>query len=108
VRLAGEIAFARRYTNGDLRLAVVKGTNAVAAVGAWELRSAGPVAMEVKGMAVEGESSGDAHDAIVALPAAYGVAMTTVDGKPVACKQEGNRMTIALPAGAHAFTIQGK
>jgi hypothetical protein len=108
VRLAGEIAFARRYTNGDVRLAVVKGTNAVAALGPWELRSSGPVAMEVEGTAVSGESSGEAHTAQITLPPAYGAAVVTLDGKGMRATRDHDLLTIEIPAGHHIFTVQEK
>jgi hypothetical protein len=108
VRLAGEIAFVRRYTNGDVRLAVVKGMNAAAAVGSWELQSSGPVAVTIKGTAVEVESSGDAHAAKLTLPPAISTAAVTLDGKPLKSRREGNRLTISLPHGSRDCVVGGK
>jgi hypothetical protein len=105
VRLAGEIAFARRCTNGLIRLAVVKGANGMAALGPWELRSGEPAAMEVKGKAVSGVSSGGSHDVQVVLPPNYGPALTTLDGGSVSGVREGSRLTVSIPAGDHVFSI---
>lgn len=106
--LAGEIAFARRYANGDLRLAVVKGANTAATLDAWTLRSSGPVAIEIKGLTVSGESSGAAHAAQITLPPAFEKITVTLDDKPAQSKREGNRLTIALPDGNHTFMIKTK
>jgi len=108
VRLAGEIAFARRYTDGGIRLAVVKGAEATAAVGPWELRSNGPVAVAVKGKAVTGESSGEAHVVQIALPPTYGTAVVTLDGKPIAARRNKGLLALDVPAGPHRFAINEK
>lgn len=108
VRLSGEIAFARRCSNGDLRLAVIKGMDATAVSGPWELRSSGAVAIEVKGTVVSGESSGVAHDARIGLPPDYGAAVVMLDGKPATGKREGNVLSIVIPGGAHVFKITPK
>ncbi len=108
VRLSGEIAFVRRYTNGDVRLAIVKGPEALAALGPWEIKSSGPVAIHVRGKVLEGEGSGDAHDVQLVLPPDFGSPEVMLDGKPAKAKREGNALTIALPDGAHLFTVTGK
>ncbi|MHB9131637.1 MAG: hypothetical protein ACYDBB_11185 [Armatimonadota bacterium] len=104
VQLAGEIAFARKYQDGALRLAVLRGLCAVK-IGDWLLSSNEPVSIEVKGKQVTGESSGEAHAVQITLPPASGTAVVTLDGKPVKVKQAQNLLTLDLPAGAHAFTI---
>ncbi|MHB9024147.1 MAG: hypothetical protein ACYC7E_08220 [Armatimonadota bacterium] len=108
VEVSGEIAFARKYTIGVLSLAVLKGAGAVATQGAWGVRSDGPVALTVLGARVEGESSGVAHTAQIALPASFGTAKVTLDGKAITVKQEKNLLTIDLPAGNHTFKITMK
>jgi hypothetical protein len=108
VRLSGEVAFARRYTRGDLRLAVIKGAGASAAESPWSLRSDGPVALSIQGTTIEGESSGAEHAAQIPLPPAYGVALATLDGKPFDIKREGDLLTLLLPAGYHTLTIKPK
>ncbi|MHB9131636.1 MAG: hypothetical protein ACYDBB_11180 [Armatimonadota bacterium] len=105
VQLTGEVAFARRYTNGNLRLAVLKGAGAKAAQGVWVVQSDGPVAITIKGKAVDGESSGVAHTVQITLPPTYGTAVVTLDGKPVKAKQVQSLLTLDLPAGVHVFTI---
>ena len=106
VRLAGEIAFARRYAKGEVRLAVVKGSNAVAALGQWELSSDGPTAIAIAGNDVEGESSGEAHTVQLGLPPAYGAVVVTSDNQPLAAQRENDLLSIAMPSGHHRFTIR--
>ncbi|MHB9024159.1 MAG: hypothetical protein ACYC7E_08280 [Armatimonadota bacterium] len=109
VRLTGEVAFARRYTKGAIRIAVLKGTDASAACGSWEVRSSGPVAIDVTPAGeIIGESSGDAHTVQVTLPPTFGTAEVSLDDKEIATKQEKNLLTIGLPAGNHAFAIHLK
>ncbi|MHB9025222.1 MAG: hypothetical protein ACYC7E_13805 [Armatimonadota bacterium] len=108
VQISGEIAYARRYTTGVLRLAVLKGVGASATHGAWSVRSDGPVALTVFGARVEGESSGEAHTAQITLPAAFGTAKVILDGNVVTAKQEKSLLTINLPGGYHTFTISMK
>ena len=105
-RLAGEIALARRYANGDVRLAVVKGTNAMASLGPWELRSSGPTAIEITAAGgLVGESSGDAHTACITLPPDHRAAGVALDGKPMAAQRDGIHLVLSLPAGPHSFSI---
>ncbi|MHB9023912.1 MAG: hypothetical protein ACYC7E_07000 [Armatimonadota bacterium] len=106
VELTGQVAFARLQANGILRLAVVKSAAAVQLP--WGLRSDGPTAISIKGTTVEGESSGDAHTAIIALPPTYGTAVVTLDGKPFEARREKSLLTLDLPAGYHTFTIKTK
>jgi hypothetical protein len=108
VRLSGEVAFARRYTRGVLRLAVIKGDGASAAQPPWSLRSDGPVAISIQGTTVEGESSGDAHAAQIGLPPASGAVLVTLDGEPLDVKRERDLLTLSLPAGYHTLTIKSK
>ncbi len=107
VRLAGEMAFARRYNDGSLRLALVKAGQA--AWGDWELRGSGPVAVEIRGREVTGESSGEAAQIVVlSLPPAYGEAVVTLDGKSPAVSQQGREVTLTLPPGSRGFTVRPK
>ncbi|MHB9132832.1 MAG: hypothetical protein ACYDBB_17320 [Armatimonadota bacterium] len=107
VQLAGEVAFARQYLDGKLRLAVIKG-KATAGIGAWVLASDGPTAIEVAGTALTGESSGTAHTAQISMPPAVRAVTVTLDGKPVTAKYENGVLMLDLPAGDHVFTIAGK
>lgn len=106
VTLSGEIALARRTRGGVLRLVVLAGDDASAEAGGFGLRSAGPTAVEITGDTVSGESSGGAHTARVILPAGYGAAVVELDGVAVRGEREGRVLTIALPAGAHRFSIR--
>jgi len=110
MRLEGETAFARRYQDGALRLAVVQG-RCVASIGDWALSGNGPAAIEVKGKQIIGECDGDARVATIALPMAYGTAVVTLDGKrvaAVAAAQEQRILSLDFPKGRHAFTVSGK
>jgi len=106
VSLTGEVAMARVETGGGIRLAVVKG-KAGAAVGEWTLASDGPTAVTVRGKAVIGESSGQAHVATLTLPAKFGPATVTLDGKSVKAPA-GRTIRLELPEGSHRFTVQAK
>jgi hypothetical protein len=101
VKLAGEIAFARRYANGAIRLAVLRG-DAAATLGAYTLRSTGPAAVEIVNGAVTGESSGDAHAIRLTVPTP---GPATLDGKPYTPARDGQTLVFTMPAGYHAFTI---
>lgn len=105
--LSGELVLGRKYNNGKLRLATIK--QGVAAAGDWALNAAGPVAVEINGAEVRGESSGEAAQTVLlALPENYGEAVVTVDGKPVTAVRQGRELKLDLPAGAHVFTVQRK
>lgn len=108
VRLAGEIALARKYRNGAIRLVVMAGVarkGASARAGGWSLTSAGPAAIEIGGGRVIGESSGDAHTAVIAAPRSLTAARVTLDGKPLSATRGARTITIDLPAGDHVFEI---
>ncbi|OPZ83237.1 MAG: hypothetical protein BWY76_02370 [bacterium ADurb.Bin429] len=107
VQLAGEVAFARTYQNGTLRLAVIKGT-ATAGIGAWVLTSDGPTAIEVNGSTLTGESNGAAHTAHIATPPTVHAVTATIDGKPVIVTLSNGVLTLNLPAGSHTFSINGQ
>jgi len=104
--LQGEIALVRRYTDGTIRLAVLKGAGAAAGCGPWRVRSDGPVAISVKGMAVDGETSGAAHTVEISLPPNYGSGIVMLDGKRIEAKPSKNRLTLELPAGYHTFAVR--
>jgi len=104
-RLTGEVVFARRYANGNVRLAVVKGIGSAAALHSWELRSDGPTAIEVQTDAIEGESTGDAHDATLVLPPDWRARDFLLDGKPAELNREPRKLTLKLPEGPHTFRI---
>ena len=108
--LHGEMALARRYDRGGLRLVVMaRGAGAwttSAALGEWGLESDGQVALEITGGLVTGLSRGEPHSAVITLPPRFGAATTLVDGTPIAAVREGRTLTLALPAGAHALSIR--
>jgi hypothetical protein len=105
-RLSGEIALARKYNDGRLRLACVK--SAQAATGDWGLNAPGPAGVEIVGTDLRGESSGDAQKLVLTLSGNYGDALVTVDSKPVSPPRQGRELTLDLPAGTHVFTVQKK
>jgi hypothetical protein len=106
VTLSGEIAMARRTRGGVLRLAVLAGDDASAEIGGYGLRSAGPAAVEIAGDVVSGESSGAAHVVRVTLPGGHGAVVVQLDGVVVSAARDGRVVTIALPAGAHRFSVR--
>ena len=97
--LAGEMALARKYNDGKLRLASIKAGQA--AVGEWKLNSPGPAAVEIAGTDVRGESSGEAQKLVLTLPETYGEALVTLDGKPLA-RDAARAGADAGPAGRGA------
>ncbi|OPZ84390.1 MAG: hypothetical protein BWY76_01858 [bacterium ADurb.Bin429] len=109
VALTGEIAFARRYTNRTLRLVVLKGAGE-AHMNGWKLSANGPTAVEVKNGTLTGESSGDAHEAVITLPAGaeYGQLKATLDDKPFPTQVNGLAVTLRLPAGSHTFSLSSQ
>jgi hypothetical protein len=106
----GEISFARKATDGSLRLAVVKGPNneSTAAIGDWRLESSSPVSLLIRGNSVTGESAGDSHVARITLPPRFSSAVLSVDGTPVDASRQGRELTVNFPAGNHTFSIQRK
>lgn len=107
MQVSGQMACARRYNDGRLRLAVVKAGQA--GLGEWRLSGAGPVAVEVNGRDLRGECSGpEAQSVVLTVPADFGEALVTVDGKIVAVRREGRELTLSLPAGSRRFTVQAK
>ncbi|MHB9134424.1 MAG: hypothetical protein ACYDBB_25410 [Armatimonadota bacterium] len=108
VQLAGEIAFVRKYTGGAIRLAVIKGKDAKAALGEWALSSGGAVSLQINGATITGESDGEAHTATITIPAKLGEVQVLLDGKPVEVKRVGKTVSLQLPAGSHGLVIKGK
>jgi hypothetical protein len=104
-QLRGEIAFARRYTSGEIRLAVVQGADASASLGGITLTSDGPVAIERTRKAISGESSGGAHRAVITLPGSYPTKGATLDDRPLPVTVDGRSLTFELPPGMHRFAI---
>ena len=106
----GEISFARKATDGSLRLAVVKGPNneTGAGIGDWSLESSSPISLLIQGNRVSGESARDSHLAHITLPPHFPAAVVSVDGAPVNASRQGRLLTLNLPAGNHTFTIQPK
>ncbi|MHB9131879.1 MAG: hypothetical protein ACYDBB_12440 [Armatimonadota bacterium] len=104
--LKGEIAFVRKYKNNTLRLAVVKGAEGKAGLGDWSVSSDGPVALEITGKTLTGESTGPAHTAVITLPAGLGDAMVKLDGIVVKAEQDKRTLTIVLPEGEHSFEVK--
>ena len=107
-RVEGEIAFVRRERRGALHLAVLSGARAAAEADGWGLASAGPTSLDVGGgeRGATGESSGPAHTAAITLPGGHGEVVVRVDGAVVEPAREGRTITLALPGGAHRFSIE--
>ena len=105
--ISGKVALAREYKDGTLRLATISGQGCAALRG-WKLASDGPVALEIRGKNIEGESSGDAHTMTITLPAGCGDCAASLDGKAVTVKRDGQTLAIPLPAGYHKLTIKPK
>ncbi|APR80065.1 Hypothetical protein A7982_05412 [Minicystis rosea] len=103
--LAGEIAMARRHRRGAIRLAVMGNGDTSAELDGWGVRSAGPVAMEISGAKASGASSGPAREIVVTLPPSMGEVTVQIDGAPAAGERKGRSLSIAVPAGAHRFTV---
>jgi hypothetical protein len=106
--LRGEICFARKATDGSLRLALVKGpsNDSEAAISEWRLKSSSPVSLLIRGNRVSGESAGDSHLARITLPPRFPSAVASIDGTPVEASRQGREMTVNFPAGNHTFTVQ--
>lgn len=102
----GEVAFARRYADGRLRLATVKGQAARAAAGAWSLEGDAPASLSVAGPMAHGETDGPARTLTIGIPENYGRALVAMDGKPLAARQAGKTLSLNLPGGYHTFVIQ--
>jgi len=105
-RLSGEVVFARKYANGALRLALLRGNDASASLNGWGIASAGTVAVEIAGTTVTGETDGPAQTVTITAPANSGPAAAQLDGKPLAVKRDKDVLTIAIPEGYHAFTVK--
>lgn len=106
--LKGEIAFARRYVGGGVRLAVLKGENATARRGDWGVISSGPCSIEIDGDVVTGESSGGAREVRILLPPNHPPVAVAGNEQVIATRRQGNELKLLLPEGAHQFTIQPK
>ena len=105
MNLQGEIAFARRYANGDLRLATIAG-HCTVRNRAWQLSSDGAVAIDIQGRSVTGESSGEAHDCTIGLPANSSVTNVELDGQPVPLAIVDGKLSLHLPERAHRFAFR--
>jgi hypothetical protein len=104
-RLRGEVAMVRSYEDGRLRLAVLKGENALASAKDWGLESSGATAVEIRNREIRGESSGEKHVVELKLPDGYGPARIAIDGEPADLERKGRTLTISLPDGRHEFHI---
>jgi hypothetical protein len=104
----GEVAFARQYADGKLRMAALKGSPALAEVGNWAVGGNAPVSLEVTGRSARGETDGPARVQSVRIPEDYGPAVVIVDGKPVTAQREGMTLSFSVPAGYYTFLIQPK
>ncbi len=104
VRLNGEIVFARKYANGTLRLALLRGKS-TAELSGWKLASTGTVAVEITGKTVTGETDGPTQTVTLTPALPYGPPIATLDGKPLAVKRENGVNTFTIPEGYHAFTL---
>jgi hypothetical protein len=104
LQVSGKIALARRYTDGRLRLATMSGPGQAAAAG-FVLASDGGTAVDIKPGTIAGQSSGEAHNATLTLPATYGQVTVKIDGAAVKMNRDGDVITLSLPAGYHTFTL---
>jgi hypothetical protein len=103
--LSGEIAFARRYRSGALRLAVL--SRGRVEMDGYRVESASPIALEIVGSAIYGVSAGEGGVATITLPAGFGSASLLVDGAPLPFRKQSERtMIVTLPAGAHRLSIR--
>lgn len=107
--LGGEVALARRYADGRLRLAILKGNDrSYAGIDRWGLASTDPAAIEVNGDAIIGECSGAARVIKVTLPAGKTLASASVDSQPVGGLHNDISYEIPVPAGNHTFKLTVK
>jgi len=102
--LRGEIAFARRNSNGTVRLAVLKGADASAAWGPWTLQTSGAAAVEIEDPAVAGEAIGPTALQLT-LPKDYGAAKLMVDERPAKGTRDGANLAFEFGPGYHTFTL---
>ncbi len=105
VRLAGEIAFARRSLRGGIHLAVLAGQPAVAEADGWSIAAAGAASLDVTAGEATGESAGEAHTVAITLPAGYGDPVVRLDGAVVEAPRDRGVVTVPLPRGDHRFSI---
>lgn len=103
--IEGEIALARR-ARGAIRLVVL--ARAGVSLGGWSLSSSGPAALEIRGAAVSGAASGDAHDVQITLPPGRAAAVVRVDGSITEARRADRTFTVSFPAGVHRFTISDR
>ncbi|OPZ80890.1 MAG: hypothetical protein BWY76_03215 [bacterium ADurb.Bin429] len=106
VRLSGEVVITRKYANGTLRLALLRGKDASASLGGWGIASSGTVAVEIVGKTITGETDGPAQTVTITMPANSGPAAAQLDGKPLTVKREKDTLTMTIPGGYHAFTVK--
>ncbi len=106
--LLGEVAYARRYADGRLRMAALKGNPALAGADGWAVGGNAPASLEVTGRTARGETEGPARAVTVSIPETYGPAVVAIDGKPVAAQQAAKTLSFTVPAGYHTFIIQPK
>ncbi len=108
--LRGEMALARHNDSGALRLVVMArgpgGAKSSASLDGWGVESDGLVALEMARGAATGVSRGDAQTVVVTLPPRFGAATMLVDGHPATVTRDGQRLTMALPAGGHVLSIR--
>ena len=103
----GEVAFAHRYNDGRLRLAVLKGSPAALA-GGWTLAGTAPTSLEIFGQVARGETSGPAHEVMIGLPQNWVQVNVTLDGEPAPAARNEQELRLKVPAGNHAFLLQCK
>jgi hypothetical protein len=102
----GEIALARRYTDGRLRLAILKGhAQSAVTIDGWGLASAEPAAIEVHGNTITGESNGAVHVIKIALPPGKKLVTLALDGKGTTGSRNDISYELAVPAGHHSFRL---
>jgi hypothetical protein len=97
VKLEGKIAFARRYSQGAFRLALVTTNSALASVGGWTLSGTGPVAVEIRDGGVTCEAGGQKREITLTAPAGVTGGAVTVNGKTVSVTWKNQAAAIRLP-----------
>jgi hypothetical protein len=114
VSLSGEIAYARLYDNGAIRLAVLQGKGQAEA-GGYLLSAAIPASLEIAAAGLTGESSAAGTvtitlpaDAFAAFAAFQKAGKVVLDGKTalkVTANADARTISFDVPAGMHRFAI---
>jgi hypothetical protein len=97
VKLEGEIAFARRYSQGALRLALVTTNSTLASAGGWTLKGTGPVAVDIRDGGVTCEAGGPKRKITLTAPAGATESAISINGKPVSVTWKNHVAVIRIP-----------